>query len=251
VLRQDILETAEIVAAPAGSQTPGAPFSHAFQPIIDVRSRRIYAYEALIRGVHNEPAFQIFARVQPGELHALDRASRTSARQLAARLGLDCRLALNVLPRGLDQAELSTHWTNPTPSDVPLDRIILEVTEGEVIDDHASFARLVNQYRILGAQVAIDDFGAGYSGLNLLAEFQPELIKLDMNLLRGVESSGPRQSIIRAIVNVCLDLGIDVIAEGVETKDEYLWFCDEGVHLFQGYLFARPGFESLPQVMYP
>ncbi|MGI8548679.1 MAG: EAL domain-containing protein, partial [Gemmatimonadaceae bacterium] len=98
---------------------------------------------------------------------------------------------------------------------------------------------------------AIDDFGAGHSGLNLLAYFQPDMIKLDRNLLRGIESRGPRQSITRAIVMVCTDLGIDIVAEGVETVEEFAWLEHAGVRLFQGYLFAKPGFESLPLARYP
>ena len=99
--------------------------------------------------------------------------------------------------------------------------------------------------------MAIDDFGAGYSGLNLLTDFQPDQIKLDMKLIRGIEHHGPRQAIVHAIDQVCRDLGIDVIAEGVETAEEYAWLANEGVQLFQGYLFAKPAFESFPPVHYP
>jgi len=111
--------------------------------------------------------------------------------------------------------------------------------------------KLSGSYRGLGLLMAIDDFGAGYSGLNLLADFQPDQIKLDMKLIRGIEWHGPRQAIVRAINQICLDLGIDVIAEGVETELEYAWLASQGIHLFQGYLFAKPGFESFPKVYYP
>jgi len=110
---------------------------------------------------------------------------------------------------------------------------------------------LMNEYRGLGVKVAIDDFGAGYSGLNLLANFQPDQIKLDMFLVRGIEGHGPRQAIVRATCQACRDLGIDVIAEGVETVEEYAWLMHAGVRLFQGYLLAKPGFESFPPVHYP
>jgi EAL domain-containing protein (putative c-di-GMP-specific phosphodiesterase class I) len=100
-------------------------------------------------------------------------------------------------------------------------------------------------------KVAIDDFGAGYSGLNLLSNFQPDQIKLDRCLIFGIESHCPRQSIVRAIVQVCRDLEIEVVAEGVETVGEYAWLMNAGVKLFQGYLFAKPAFESLPLVHYP
>jgi len=91
-------------------------------------------------------------------------------------------------------------------------------------------------------EFAIDDFGAGHAGLNLLAEFQPDLLKLDLRLVRNIERNGPKQAIVRGIRRTCTDLGIEIIAEGVESKDEYRWFRDEGVKLFQGYLFARPAF---------
>ena len=96
-------------------------------------------------------------------------------------------------------------------------------------------------------KVAIDDFGAGYAGLNLLSEFQPEFIKLDMHLVRGIESNGPRQAIVRGIVRTCADLGIDIIAEGVETVNEFQWLYQEGIKFYQGRLFADPAFEQLPQ----
>jgi len=85
----------------------------------------------------------------------------------------------------------------------------------------------------------------------MLADFQPDQIKIDMNLVRGIEGNGPRQAIVRAVVQVCGDLGIDVIAEGVETLAEYDFFVEHGVRLFQGYLFARPEFESLPRPHFP
>ena len=95
-------------------------------------------------------------------------------------------------------------------------------------------------------RVAIDDFGAGHSGLNLLAEFQPDLLKLDMNLVRDIHTHGPRQAIVRGILQTCGDLAIDVIAEGVETEPEFAWFEAHDVELFQGYFFAKSGFECLP-----
>jgi EAL domain-containing protein (putative c-di-GMP-specific phosphodiesterase class I) len=134
---------------------------------------------------------------------------------------------------------------------LPIERLVMEVTEGAVIEDMDHFAERINEYRGLGLKVAFDDFGAGYSGLNLLADFQPDQIKLDMKLVRNIDHHGPRQSIVRAIGQVCIDLGIDVIAEGVETAEEYTWLANEGVQLFQGYLFAKPAFESFPPVHYP
>jgi EAL domain-containing protein (putative c-di-GMP-specific phosphodiesterase class I) len=228
-------------------------YSYAFQPIVDVVEREVFSYEALIRGSAGEPAFQVLPLVPESLRHLFDEDSRVAAIELAARLGLRCHLNLNLLPKGLYASDASITRTLQAAErhGIPIDRVILEVTEGEVIDDYAHLGRRLNQYRGLGLKVAIDDFGAGYSGLNMLADFQPDQIKIDMNLVRGIERHGPRQAIVRAIAQVCADLGIDVIAEGVESPEEYAWFVEAGVRLFQGYLFARPAFESLPPVHFP
>jgi EAL domain-containing protein (putative c-di-GMP-specific phosphodiesterase class I) len=98
---------------------------------------------------------------------------------------------------------------------------------------------------------AIDDFGAGYSGLNLLAGFQPAIIKLDRQLIEEIHLSLPKQAIVRGVLSVCRDLNILPIAEGVEEIEEYLALRELGIDVFQGYLFAHPGFEALPVPVYP
>ncbi|MEP6493528.1 MAG: EAL domain-containing protein [bacterium] len=236
-----------------GASTGLPSYSYAFQPIVDVAAGEVQSYEALIRGSGGESAQHVFAQVKPEHLYQLDRESRITAVALAGRLGVSCHLNLNVLPRDVQRSssELPAMIEMAERCGIQASRLILELTEGEAIDDHARFAQAIDTYRALGVKVAIDDFGAGYSGLNLLADFQPDMIKLDMNLVRGIESRGPRQSIARAIMTVCNDLGIEVVAEGVETLDEFVWFEEEGVRLFQGYLFAKPGFECLPLPQYP
>jgi EAL domain-containing protein (putative c-di-GMP-specific phosphodiesterase class I) len=233
--------------------TASIGFAYAFQPIVDVVERKIVSYEALIRGVHGEPASQVFSRVPPEEMYRFDAGGRVAAIEQASALGIRCDLNLNFLPQSLFLSTSSIESTLEAAEkyDHPIKRIVVEVTEGEVIHDHARFSQLINVYRGQGLKLAIDDFGAGYSGLNLLAEFQPDQIKMDMALMRGIESNGPRQAIVRAIVSVSVDLGIDLIAEGVETLDEFLWLKDEGIRLFQGYLFAKPGFASLPPAKFP
>jgi len=237
----------------AASPRLAPAFSYAFQPIVDTLTREVFSYEALIRGPANEAAYRVLEMVPDDLKHQFDQDSRIQAVTLATRLGLKCNLNLNFLPRSLELCADAIGNTCKAAADncLPLERIILEMTEGEVIDDHTHFAALLNEYRGMGIKLAIDDFGAGYSGLNLLAEFQPDHVKIDMHLVRGIEKHGPRQAIVRAIVQVCGDLGIDVIAEGVETPQEFRWFEDHGIRLFQGYLFAKPGFEALPAAFYP
>ena len=237
----------------AVADSPAREFSFAFQPIVDTATQKIFSYEALIRGRGNEPAARVLGRIPRSRMHQFDEEGRMVAIQMAAALGIDCALNLNFLPRSLQVSPTSVLSTLRAAEKHGLGsrRIILEVTEGETIDDHVIFARLIQQYRTMGMKLAIDDFGAGYSGLNLLADFQPDFIKIDMYLVRDIVNRGPRQAIARAIVQACRELHVGIIAEGVETLDEYHWFEDQGVHLFQGFLFARPEFKALPAVRFP
>ncbi|MEP6765277.1 MAG: EAL domain-containing protein [Gemmatimonadaceae bacterium] len=228
-------------------------FTHAFQPIVDTVSKSVFAHEALLRGVDNTSAYSVLSGLDEASHQLIDRRSRIQAITTASSLGMTSSLTLNALPESLgdDADQTATLHGHAAINNFALERIIIEITEYQVIADPQRFSDIVAQYRRLGVRLAIDDFGAGHSGLNLLADFQPDLIKLDMNLVRDIQRRGPRQSIVRAILQVCEDLAIDIIAEGVETVDEFLWFEGNGVRLFQGYFFARPGFESLPSVTFP
>jgi EAL domain-containing protein (putative c-di-GMP-specific phosphodiesterase class I) len=223
-------------------------FSFAYQPIVDTDAGVIFAYEALVRGHDGQSAPSVLSRYPGEHIYRFDWAARIAALQLAARLGLSVRVSLNFLPRSLEKFPDAVAVTADAAirAQLPLENLILEVTEGEAVHDPSGFAERMNEYRAQGIRFAIDDFGAGYAGLALLAEFQPDIVKLDMQLVRNIDSKGPRQAIVRAIIQVCDDLGIDVVAEGLETEAEYHWFRRRGVHLFQGYYFARPAFEALP-----
>lgn len=230
---------------------PEAAF--AFQPIVDDATHRPISWEALLRSSRGESAAKVLSAVPARLLHCFDESLRPGAIALACRLGIDCDLNLNFLPRSLlaSAVALDSTLRAAEREGMAPDRLVLEVSETEVIDDPETFVKRINRYRALGVKVAIDDFGAGHSGLNLLADFQPDQVKLDMKLVRGIEIHGPRQAIVRGICLTCADLGIDVVAEGVETLEEYAWLRQEGVRLFQGYLFARPGFRCLPPITFP
>ncbi len=229
------------------------PFSFAFQPIVEAGSGHVLAYEALIRGPHNEPASHVLAGLKGARLSRLDESARAVALELAARLGLDCGLSLNLLPESHARSATSVASTLEAAEccGIGASRIILEIVESQIIHNVRGFASTIDALRGSGVRIAFDDFGAGYAGLSLLAELQPEIIKLDMELVRGIDQRGPRQAIVRGILRTCLDLGIDVVAEGVETSAEYLWCREEGIELFQGHLIAEPGFQRLPAPRLP
>lgn len=225
-------------------------FTMAFQPIVDIDSRQIFGYEALVRGTQQQSAAEILGRVTEENLYAFDQTCRVKAIDLAADLKLQGMLSINFLPNAVYKPETCIRATleAATERGFPLDRIMFEVTESEQVQDHAHLKRIFTAYKRTGFTTAIDDFGAGHSGLNLLADFQPDIIKLDMALTRGIDGDRIRRAIVAGIVRVCEELSIRVIAEGVETRGEMDTLRGEGINLIQGYLFARPGFQALPTI---
>lgn len=225
-------------------------FSMAFQPIINIHTREVFAYEALVRGPNNESAADVFTHVDDSNRYRFDQSCRVKAVQLAAALDMRSMLSINFMPNAVYRPELCIRTTLDAAETYgfPIDRIMFEITEGERVDDHAHVRGIVEHYRQRGFKTAIDDFGAGYAGLNLLAEIRTDLLKLDMALIRDIDRDPVRQAIVRGIVQVCAELATTVIAEGVETRAELDVLKSFGIGLFQGYLFARPAFESLPGV---
>jgi len=231
-------------------ETPLFPFSFAYQPIVDVPARSVWAHEALVRGPTGEGAMTVLDQVNADNRYRFDQACRVNAIRTAADLGMDTRLSINFLPQAVYRPEICIRTTLEAADKYgfPRDRIVFEVTEGERVSDGPWLASILTEYQRCGFLTAIDDFGAGYAGLTLLADFQPDIVKLDMALVRDVDSSRPRQAIARGILRICEELAITVIAEGVETAGERDFFAHEGVRLMQGYLFARPCFEGLAPV---
>lgn len=225
-------------------------FTMAFQPIVNIANQTIFAYEALVRGLNQEPAAQIFDQINDTNRYRFDQSCRTKAIKLAAELGMQSFLSINFLPNAVYSPELCIRTTLDAAETFgfPIEKIIFEITEGEKIEDKTHVREIVECYKAKGFKTAIDDFGAGYSGLNLLAEIQTDIIKLDMALIRHVDCDRIRQAIVKGIVQVCKELSITIIAEGVETYEELRTLEDFGIELFQGYYFAKPGFQCLPEV---
>ncbi len=229
----------------------------AFQPIVVERHGgwSVFAYEALVRGAAGEPAGEVLAALrQAADPHVLDLACRLAGLRDAAALGLhrsEALLSLNVLPSATLNPETCLGATLAAARRLGFapDQILFEITEAEQSRDPGRLRDTVAAQRAHGVRIAIDDFGAGYAGLGLLVEFQPDIVKLDMQLLRGVDRDPVRARIVAAIARVCHDLGITMIAEGIETPEELAALHDMGIRHFQGYLLARPALGALPDVI--
>lgn len=242
---------------PCGQCTDRHPlpfdFTMAFQPIVNIHTRQTYAHEALVRGLNNEPAYTVIDQVNADNRYVFDQHCRVKAIALAAKLKLDSMLSINFLPNAVYQPErcIKTTLAAAKKYQFPTDKIIFEFTEVEKIEDSKHVQRIVEYYDSLGFITAIDDFGSGYAGLSLLADFQTHIIKLDMELIRNIHLSKSRQTIIKNCLNMFKDLNITPLAEGIEIIEEYEWLKQAGVELMQGYLFAKPAFEALPKIKYP
>ncbi|MHA7208168.1 EAL domain-containing protein [Arthrobacter sp. MDT1-65] len=227
----------------------------AFQPIYDAVDDRVWGYEALVRGLSGEGASQVLSQVSPEQKYRFDQDCRVKAIELASRLfpaGEDLKLSINFMPNAVYEpaACLRATLLAAARCSFPTSSIMFEFTENEEVADTAHLTNIITEYRKHGFTTAIDDFGAGHAGLGLLVEFQPDLIKIDMKLVRGVESSPARQAVVAGIVGIAEDLGITVLAEGIETEAEFLFLKTRGIRLFQGYWFAKPAFEKLPQIRF-
>lgn len=231
-------------------QDLGFSFSFAFQPIVDVERREVFGYEALVRGPGGEPAMTVLGRVDDANRYAFDQACRVHAITLASRLGLDRHLSINFLPNAVYEPSLCIRSTLEAAQKCgfPAEKILFEVTEAERIDEVEHLTNIFAYYRSRGFLTALDDFGAGHSGLNMLARFVPDLIKIDMALVRDVHRDRIKQAILEGLLLTCRELGVKVLAEGVEQAEEADWFAARGVALMQGFFFAKPGFECLPPV---
>lgn len=238
-----------------GSTEPFS-FSMAFQPIIDIANQTVFAYEALARGPNGESAYSVLSRVTEENRYAFDQNCRVKAITLASKLGVHengAKLSVNFMPGAVYSPAACIQKTLQTAraTGFPLQNLIFEITEDERVRDTAHLQGIVSEYRKHGFTLALDDFGAGYSGLNLLAELEVDTVKLDMKLVRNVQDHPRASAIIRSMVELCRELGVRLIAECVETSEEYELLRSLGIRYMQGYLFAKPMFEGLPEITWP
>jgi EAL domain-containing protein (putative c-di-GMP-specific phosphodiesterase class I) len=225
------------------------PISIAFQPIVDVSSGEVYGHEALVRGAAGEGAGTVLAKVSDDNRYAFDQQCRVTAIEWASRLyepGEGTRLSINFMPNAVYEPKACIRLTLATAERVgfPLEDIIFEFTETEKLDT-VRLLNILKTYRDIGFKTAIDDFGAGHSGLALLTKFQPDIVKLDMDLVRGIDKDRVKRVVVANTIAMLRDLDITPLCEGIETRDELETLRDLGIDLIQGYFLAKPAFEAL------
>jgi len=220
----------------------------AFQPIVDIRAHGVLGYEALMRSDEASmphPGAVLTAAERTGRLLELGRRVRSLSAAAFTAAPPGCLLFVNLHTRDLLDPEL--YDTRSGLAGIA-DRVVLEITERASLDDVGDILARVQRLRGMGFRIAIDDLGAGYAGLSSFAALEPDFVKLDMSLVRDVHKSSIRQRLIGSITKLCKDLGMKVVAEGIETTEERDAIRELGCELLQGYLFAKPGL-PFPEVV--
>jgi len=207
-----------------------------YQPIVDLRTRTLYAHEALLRcevGELGSALALLDAAAEQGQLGLLGR----TARSLACRGCSEARLFLNVHPDEFDD-EWLLRPDEPAACHAP--GAVIEITESTPMSRYRFSGQMLAELSDRGVQLAVDDFGAGYSNVRYLAELQPDFVKLDRELICGLESGSRMHTLVRSIVQMCDALGAVTVAEGIESRRELEAAMSAGVHLAQGYLISHP-----------
>ena len=225
-------------------------FTMAFQPIVDVTQRQVVYYEALVRGINGESAFSILNQVTDELMYRFDQACRVKAIELASELGMTERLSINFLPNAVYEPEACIQSTLETSRRVgwPTERLNFEITETERVVDRAHMRSIIDSYRRMGFTTSLDDFGNGYANLDLLTDLHPDTLKIDRELVMECDSNSRRQAILKSMVALARTLGTQLVAEGVETREESRCLLALGIAVQQGYYFARPEGGKLPTV---
>jgi EAL domain-containing protein (putative c-di-GMP-specific phosphodiesterase class I) len=219
----------------------------AFQPIVRWQDRSVFAYEALVRC--DEPSLRspmdlLDAAERLNRLDELGRKIRQKIAESVVDAPDSAAIFVNLHAADLNDPEL---FSRHCPLSAVSHRVVLEITERASLDGVTGLGNKVTQLRELGYRIAIDDLGAGYAGLSSFAQLEPDFVKLDMSLVRGVDTAPKKLSVVRAISDLCAnELKIQVVAEGVETPAERDVLARERCDFLQGYLFAKPvrGFVS-------
>jgi EAL domain-containing protein (putative c-di-GMP-specific phosphodiesterase class I)/ActR/RegA family two-component response regulator len=212
----------------------------AYQPIVRWPGRSIFAYEALVRTrepTMPHPGAFFTAAERLDRLQVLGRRIRDSVAVSIADAPQGVNIFVNLHTDDLLDEQL---FAGSSALSKVASRVVLEITERASLERVKDVAERVARLRVMGFRIAIDDLGAGYAGLTSFAQLQPEVVKLDITLTRGVDKDTTRQKLIGSLTTLCHDMGMTVVTEGVETADERDMIATLGCELLQGYLFAKP-----------
>ncbi len=213
----------------------------AYQPIVHAADATVYAYEALMRSEESalpHPGAVLQAAERADRVHDVGRTVRQSVLTNLPEADPKWLMFVNLHPEDLLDPTL---YEAASPFAQRAPRIVLEVTERASLDHISGVSDRIAKLRALGFRIALDDLGAGYAGLTSFTLLEPEFVKLDMGLIRDVDSNQIKQKIVRTMVQLCRDMGKQIIAEGIETTKERDTLTALGCDLLQGYLFAKPG----------
>jgi EAL domain-containing protein (putative c-di-GMP-specific phosphodiesterase class I) len=217
-----------------------------FQPIISVNQKQIVGYEALVRGPSDSPLHSpsnLFDMAARYDVQAnLEFVCREMAIRRFAHLGLPGKLFFNVSPSILLESGFKSGETLRFIKSSGLDPhvIIIELTEHQPTEDYRIMREAVEHYRSMGFEIALDDLGAGYSGLRLWAELKPEYVKIDKHFIQGLNEDRVKLNFVRSIQNMAVTMQCKVIAEGIESAEEFQAINKIGIAHAQGFYFARP-----------
>lgn len=228
-----------------------------FQPIVSAEdSGEVYAYECLLRGLRPDgstiPPMRMFdAARSAGMMFYLDRTARLLAIEEISYLGLDTVAFINFSPASIyDPVScLGSTLEAVRASNLSPESIVFEVTESDGVRDIRHLENILAHYREAGFRVALDDLGSGYGSLNLLTRVRPSFVKLNMELVRDVDRDPYKAMVATRLLEMADDLGVKVVAEGVESPSQHEWLVAHGAHYLQGYYLARPA--STPPVPAP
>jgi diguanylate cyclase (GGDEF) domain len=218
-----------------------------FQPIVSLRDGCVLGYEALSRGPQGtefeSPETMFTVAGQSGCLWELERLCRTKALRGLKESGANIRLFLNVNPMVLEDPKFQKGFTKEYLDQYGIDpeNIIFEITEKNAIFNNGEFRKIIQYYKAQNYKIAIDDAGAGYAGLNMISDVQPHYLKLDMNLIRGVDKDTVKQALIKSMQEYSRITGSYLIGEGIETRAELQTLIHIGVQFGQGFFIGRPG----------
>jgi EAL domain-containing protein (putative c-di-GMP-specific phosphodiesterase class I) len=217
-----------------------------FQPVFELSRRAVLGFEALSRGPSGTPyhmPLRLFEMASASDLvFELDRKCRRRALEASRLLPRDVLLFVNVFPSAMYDPEFQGAPLLRLLQELDLrpDRVVLEITEKYAIENYGLFAEALEKFTKLGFQIAVDDVGAGYSGLEKIAHLNPRYLKLDRELIKDIDSSYIRREMARALKAFADKIGSTIIAEGIEREGELRALIELGIDYGQGFLLGRP-----------